>query len=298
MSLLKDLRLKGRILYDEPLYKHTSFRIGGPVRIWAEPIDMDDISGLLEISRVERLPLFVIGEGSNFLISDKGLDMIAISLKDSFGLFKIGERLSVQAGYGLQRFILNTIDAGYSGLEFMAGIPGTIGGAIRMNAGAGLNGPWISDFIDKIKVSDYTGRVRDIGKKDLKFGYRYSGLGDFIILEAEFVLEESKQRETSKQRYKKFLTEKKKKQELSIASAGCIFKNPKGSKSSAAQLIEGCGLKQKRVGGALVSEKHANFIVNLGKATFKDVMKLIELIRSEVLKRYNIALETEVEILK
>lgn len=287
MNLLRSSEIKGKIFYNEPLCNHTTFRIGGPCKIWVEPQDIDDLTALLEISKTENLPIFLIGEGSNLLISDKALNIMAISLKDSCG-----------AGRGLQKFILEMIESGYTGLEFMAGIPGTIGGAIRMNAGAGLNGPWISDFIDRVKVADFNGDIRYIEKKDLRFGYRQSNLEDFIILEAGFNLKTTKDKDASLKEYKKFLTEKKNKQELSMPSAGCVFKNSKDSKLTAAEMIDKCGLKSKKVGDAKVSNKHANFIVNLGKATFRDVMKLIDLVKEEVLKKYNIVLEKEIEILE
>ncbi len=287
MSLLKSLELKGRLLHSEPLCKHTTFRIGGPVDIWAEPKDLDDLTGFLEAAKADKLPVIIIGEGSNLLAPDKGLKAAAIHLGDSF-----------RAGQNLQRFILNMIDAGNTGLEFMAGIPGTVGGAIKMNAGAGLKGPWISDFISKARVCDYSGRAKWLEKKDLRFGYRDSGLKELIILEAEFKLGKTKNKENLKKEYRRFLEEKKDKQELSRPSAGCIFKNPKEPGLTAAQLIEGCGLKSKRIGGAMISDKHANFIVNTGKASFNDVMELIELIKDIVFNEYGIKLETEIEILK
>lgn len=292
MSLLKNLELKGRLLYSEPLCKHTTFRIGGPVDIWAEPRDPEDLISFLEAAKADKLPVIVMGEGSNLLVSDKGLKAAVIHLVD------------FQAGQNLQRFILNMIDAGFSGLEFMAGIPGTLGGAIKMNAGAGLKGPWISDFIERAKVCDYFGRAKWLEKKDLRFGYRDSALRELIILEAEFNLAKAKNKENLKKEYRRLMEEKKDKQELSRPSAGCIFKNPDAGANgrsplpTAARLIEGCGLKSKRIGGAMVSDKHANFIVNTGKASFNDVIELIELVKDSVFSKYGINLETEIEILK
>lgn len=287
MSLLKSLELKGRLLHNEPLCKHTTFRIGGPVDMWAEPNDPEDLAAFLEAAKSDKLPVIIIGEGSNLLVSDKGLRAAAIHLGDSF-----------QAGIGLQKFIMKTIQEGCCGLEFMAGIPGTMGGAIKMNAGAGLKGPWISDFIERARVCDYSGRDKWLEKKDLGFGYRDSGLRELVILEAEFNLKKLKDKEAVKKEYQKFLTEKKNRQELSRPSAGCVFKNPKGSALTAAQLIEGCGLKSKRIGGAMVSDKHANFIVNTGNASFNDVIELIELIKDNVFNEYGIKLEPEIEIWK
>jgi UDP-N-acetylmuramate dehydrogenase len=299
MSLLKGLGLRGAFLEDEPLCDHTTFRIGGPVKIWAEPADLDDLLTLLDICRTQRLSVFLIGGGSNLLVPDKALDMIAISLKGDFDLPPKIEKngISCAAGYNLQRFVLDAIEAGYSGLEFMAGIPGTIGGAIKINAGGGLNGPWISNLITRVKVCDFTGNVRYIAGKELGFGYRKSNLKDLIILEADFLLSRANDREGSRNEYQRFLRDKKDKQELSIPSAGCVFKNPETLKLSAAQLIDGCGLKGKRIGNAMVSTRHANFIVNLGKTGFGDVMDLIGLIKNEVLRKYQARLETEIEIL-
>lgn len=302
MNLLKGLKLKGRVLYNEPLCRHTTFKIGGPARIWAEPEGMDDLTALLEISKTESLPIFLVGEGSNILVSDEGLDVIAVSLKGSFDLLKIlGEKIICGAGYRLQKFILSTIGAGYSGLEFMAGIPGTVGGAVRMNAGGPSSGPWISNFLNRLEVLDSKGAVKYIEKKDFRFGYRESNLDGFIILQAEFNLRSSPDKDFLIKEYKRFLDEKKNKQDLSTPSAGCVFKNPKRPSAenlTAARLIEECGLKGKRIGDAMISAKHANFIVNLKRAAFNDVISLIDLVKEAVFKKYNINLETEIEILR
>ena len=193
MKLLRRSGLKGRLLPREPFSAHTTFKIGGPARLWAEPRDLDDIKYLLDISRSRSLPMFVIGEGSNLLVTDRVLDVMAVSLGGFF-----------QAGQSLQRFILERTQAGYEGLEFMAGIPGTIGGALRMNAGACASGPWVSDFIEGVRICDPLGAVRWIQKKDLGFDYRKSNLKDCIILEAEFRLKRSRDTEASKKRYKYF----------------------------------------------------------------------------------------------
>lgn len=300
MSLLKDSKIKGRLLWNEPLSRHTTLRIGGPVKIWAEPEDLDDLTAILEIARAEGVAVVVIGSGSNLLVSDNGaLNMIGVCLKGLFDSFEIGDkRTAAGAGCSLQRFILSALKSGYSGLEFMAGIPGTVGGAIKMNAGSGAKGPWIGDFIETLKVLRPDGRIKMLKRKELKFGYRQSGLGDSIILEAEFNLRRAQDIQGLLNEYERFLAEKRSKQELSRPSAGCVFKNPKDPGLSAGRLIEGCALKARRVGEAQISERHANFIINLGAATFKDVTGLIGLIQSEVFKKYNIRLDTEIEILK
>ena len=299
MNLLKGLNIKGRLSHNEPFSRHTTFRIGGPAKIWAQPEGQDDLATLLEISKGQGMPVFLIGGGSNLLVSEEGLNIMAVSLRRAFNFFKITKgKILCGAGCDLQKFILETLKCGYAGLSFMAGIPGTVGGAIKMNAGAGLEGPWISKFIERLKVMDEKGNIKLLEKSDLEFGYRRSNLRHFIILEAEFNLEGPKDKDALLNEYKKFLAEKRNKQELTMPSAGCVFKNPGMSGLNAARLIDECGLKGKTMGGAMVSAKHANFIVNLGKATFKDVINLIDLIKEEVLKKFDVELETEIEILQ
>jgi len=253
----------------------------------------------MDIAREERLPVFPVGGGSNLLVSDQAINRMAVSLKGSFASFSAENgKILCGAGCNLQKFILGAIDMGFFGLEFMAGIPGTVGGALKENAGAGTGRPWISDFVERLEVCDAGGSIKKIDKRAAGFGYRTSDLGGLIILGAEFNLKQDAGacRDRLKE-YKDFLAQKKAKQELSKPSAGCIFKNPKDNMSAGA-LIDACGLKGKKIGGAMVSAKHANFIVNVKKAAFRDVMDLIELIREKVYQKYNVSLETEVKILK
>jgi len=299
MSLLKGLSIKGKVLHNEPLCRHTTFRIGGPAKIWAEPKDLDDLINLLEFAQAEELPILSIGEGSNLLVANRNLDIMAISLKGAFNFCNTsGKKILCGTGFNLQKFILKTLEYGYSGLEFMAGIPGTVGGAIRMNAGAGFKGPWILNFVERLKMINYEGKIKYAEKDNLNFGYRKSNLNNLIILEAEFNLKGLKDKTTLLNEYKRFLTDKKKTQDLLALSAGCVFKNPGDSNLNSAKLIEECGLKGKKVGGAMISTKHANFIVNSGKATFEDVTTLIDLIKEKISKEHGVTLETEVEILK
>jgi len=299
VSLLKDSKQKKRLLHNEPIAKHTTFRIGGPAKIWAEPQDFTDLKKLLEFSKSQGMGIFVIGGGTNILVSDEGLKSIALSLKKAFGYIKItDEKIVCGSGTNLQSFVLHTIENGYCGLEFMAGIPGSIGGAVVKNAGSGLEGPWISDFIHRVRVLDPDGAIRSIAKEDINFSYRSSGLEDSIVLEVEFILKKAEAKSDAIREYQDYLNEKKSKQDLSSLSAGCVFKNPEGSEMSAASLIEKCDLKGKRVGDAVISEKHANFILNLGKASFADVVKLIELAKKTVKDKYKVELETELEIIR
>lgn len=261
---------------------------------------MDGLAALLGFSKNEGLALSILGSGSNILASGKPLDMVAVSLKRGFTRIDFNQaetRIYADAGVDMQTFIIKMLGEGYSGLEFMAGIPGTLGGALMMNAGSGQKGPWILDFVKAVRVLDSSGREGYLEKKDLRYGYRYSGLEDFIILGADFDLKVTQDKPSLRMAYDNFLYLKKERQELSAPSAGCVFRNP-NVEHSAAKLIEGCGLKGKRLGGAMISEKHANFIINTGTAGFEDVAGLIELAKQEVARKYNINLETEIEILR
>jgi len=298
MSLLKDLEIKGRVLFNEPLCRHTTLRIGGPAAVWAEPRDIDELASVFTTARRDAMPILVIGGGSNLLVSDQRLPLIAVSLKGAFGNCEADEEaVVVGAGCPLQKFILRAIGEGYAGLEFMAGIPGTVGGAIWMNAGAGLQGPWISDFLKGVEVLDANATLRYREAKEIGFGYRRSGLSGCVIVQAEFRLKRAAAAGRT-DIYKKFLDEKRRTQDLTSHSAGCIFKNPPDSGLSAAQLIDGCGLKGARVGDAMVSRIHANFIVNVKNATFVDATNLIEMVRDTVARERGIRLETEVEIIR
>lgn len=299
MSLLKGLSVRGNISCGEPLCRHTTFKIGGPVEMFVEPVDTDDLKAVLGFSRGEGFDIMLIGAGSNILAADRRINRIAVSLAKNFTRVAFNHGLvSCGAGCGIQQFILKTLESGYGGLEFMAGIPGSVGGAITMNAGKGTEGPWISKFIKTVKVMDKGGKSFYLSGGEFRFGYRESNLRDFIVLEAEFKLNPDCHETDLKEEYRKVLTEKMEKQELSLPSAGCVFKNPQAIGSSAGRLIDECGLKGKRVGDAMVSLKHANFIVNTGNATCNDVMQLIELIQKEVSEKFGVMLELEIQIIK
>lgn len=298
MSLLKGLSISGSVRCGEPLCRHTTFRIGGPVELFAEPADIDDLAGIREFSRGEGIDIALLGGGSNILAADYRINKLAVCMGKHFNRIVINQRsVSCGAGCGLQQFISKALAGGYGGLEFMAGIPGSVGGAVAMNAGKGKDGPWISKFIKAVKVMDRDSKVYYLRGGELKFGYRESNLNDFIVLEAEFELKDGCDKTALKNEYRRILADKMEKQELSLPSAGCIFRNPVGTDYNAGQLIDECGLKGKRIGDAAVSMKHANFIVNMGKATFTDVTALIELIKGTVKKKRGIALELEIKIL-
>lgn len=291
MNWWKDL--KGKIKTREPLKKHSTFKIGGRAEFFIEPKDTDALKLLLALAKRYNIPLLIIGAGSNILISDKGVKAIVLRLGSPFFKEVFRKRNYLEAGSGLMlgRLLLVAKNHGLSGLEFLAGIPGTVGGALAMNAGAwGKN---IAEVVEKVKVMDYNGKTKILAKKDIKFTYRSSGLAKYIILSATFKLEKKDKKEIADE-IKKYLTYRRNNQDTSFPNAGCIFKNPGGE--SAGRLIDLCGLKGKKTGGASVSTRHANFILNRGNASSGDVLKLMSLIKKRVKDKLKITLEPEIKI--
>ncbi|NQT47222.1 MAG: UDP-N-acetylmuramate dehydrogenase [Candidatus Omnitrophica bacterium] len=284
--------IRGRVLFDEPLKKHTTFRIGGPARVWAEPIDPKDIKEIVSFAIDAAIPLEVIGNGSNLLVHDMGLNRIAISLSAPHFKRAKTEKDSIRVGAGLHisEMLEYCCQKGLSGLERLTGIPGTIGGALAMNGGD------IGSNVEEVHTITKSGRERLFKQKDISFGYRRSDLEGFIITEAKLSVKQSTSVDV-RALCKKHLDEKRATQDLGSLSAGCIFKNPEDIDLSAGELVESLGFKGKRCGGALVSEKHANFIVNSDGASFGDVMELIEMIRDKAKEERSVNLELEVKIL-
>jgi UDP-N-acetylmuramate dehydrogenase len=287
--------LKGRIRLAEPLKDHTYFKIGGPAKFFIEPQDPNDLKLLLSLVKRYNFPIFVIGRGSNLLISDKGINGVVLRLNAPY-FKKLSYRdnyLNVGSGVLLSRVVLLAQDYGLSGAEFLAGIPGTVGGALAMNAGIAQDNRSIAELVESVTVMDYRGNRKILNKKDIRFGYRTSSLSKYIILSALIKLNR-KNKEQINDKIKAYLKYRKLTQDLSKPSAGCIFRNPTGN--SAGRLIDLCGLKGKRIGGAGVSLKHANFILNLENAAARDVLQLTDLIKKEVRKKFNIDLKPEIKI--
>lgn len=285
--------LKAKVKTKEPLKDKTTFKIGGAAEYFAEPKDIGDLQLLLRWAKRYRLPFWVIGAGSNILIDDRGIDGLVIRLTSPF--FKKvsfdNNQLKVGSGLGLSQLLARAKNEGLSGLEFLVGIPGTVGGALLMNAGA--HNKSISGLVEKVTVMDYNGKMRTLNKKEIKFGYRSCCLSRYVILNAQLKLKKD-DKEEIKRRMLKYLCYRKRAQDLSKPSAGCIFKNPKAR--PAGMLIDLCGLKGKIIGGASVSKKHANFILNLGRAKADDVLKLMALVKRKVKDKFGITLEPEIKI--
>jgi len=292
--------VKGKIKLKEGLARHTSFRIGGPSDVWAEPADASDLKNILLFARERRIPVFIIGNGSNVLADDNGFRGIVINLASPF--FKKlecrGGGVSVGAGYSLAKLVRFACEKGLGGLESLIGIPGTVGGAIYMNAGGYANPIYrnMGGLVESLKVMDYGGNTKNLTKGEINFGYRFSNLGPYVILAATLKLEKS-DRETLLSSCSQYLKMKRDKQVLDMPSAGCVFKNPPDFQFTCGQMIEMLGLKGRRVGGAEISAKHANFIINRGGATCKDVLQTIDMIKKKVRENYDVSLNLEIKII-
>ncbi len=293
-TLIQDFNL----LVDEPLKKYTSFKIGGPADLLALPKDKNELIRLITAAGYIDLPISIFGGGTNLLVTDKGVRGLVIftrqlksgirlkhqNQKEALVVADAGERMA-----SVCRFALNQ---GLSGIEFAAGIPGTLGGAVMMNAGT-PNGQ-LSDIVTSIEtLNKKTLAIETLKKQNIKFSYRNLELNR-LILGTSLLLQHAEPA-VVKSVFQKNLEKKKKTQPISSASAGCFFKNPTHG-PPAGKLIEDAGLKGKVINGAMVSKIHANYIVNAHQATCKDVLLLQEFIQNDIFKKYQIKLETEVRI--
>jgi len=277
----------------EPLAMHTWFQLGGPAEHFAEPRDPDELIGLVRRCREEDVLLRMLGRGSNVLVRDEGVPGVVVHLSaPAFREIKIeGRKITAGSGARLGRVVTTAVHEGLAGLEALVGIPGSVGGALHGNAGA--HGGDVGQWTVQATVVTDTGEVCRRHREDLVFAYRQSSLDEVAILEATFELEQDDPRELSK-RLQKLWIVKKANQPMGHQSAGCVFKNPRGM--SAGELVEDAGLKGTRIGGAVVSDRHANFIIAEPDCTAQDVLRLIDVIRNQVRDRLGMELELELEI--
>ena len=305
------LKIKEKI----PLKEYTTFKIGGLARYFFVAKSREDLKNAILWAKKKKLLFFILGGGSNILFSDKGFKGLIIKMQNSKCKIK-NTKVVAEAGVLLQKLVLETAKKGLSGLENLAGIPGTLGGAIWGNAGA--FGREIGDLVEEVKVLDVGSsklEVKKLKKEDCKFGYRdsiFKKRKNWIILGATLKLKRGKRKEIE-EKIKEILRLRKEKQPLEFPSAGSVFKNVPIEKVSkrirekfrekikdgllpAGVLIEAAGLKGVQIGGAKISEKHANFIVNVGNAKASDVKELIEKIKKEVKKKFKIQLEEEIKL--
>ncbi len=291
---LKD-SVKGEVLFEESMSKHTSFRIGGPAEIFCKPKDEDDIKNILNWAKRNRLPISVIGNGTNLLVSDDGIEGVVIQIsRELSGMEFRGREVLVKGGHTINGFIDTALRRGLGGVEFAWGIPGTIGGSVAMNAGT--NSDFLSTYIKYVRVVDFDGKEYKMRHDDLKFDYRYSILQDepLILLEVLFELDEVSE-DVGRKNIKEAENKRKGRQPIEFPCAGSIFKNP--PTTYAGKVLEEVKCKGMRVGDAMISELHANFIVNLGHATANDVLTLIRKAQERVYREKDLILELEIKLL-
>ena len=288
-------KVTGKFLDNEPMTKHTSYGIGGPARAYIVPADLEDLAAILRFAQENNISTFFAGSGSNLLVADEGFDGIVISLGKSFTRLSIeGNRIEAEVGVMLGKMVKETTKRNLTGLESMIGVPGTLGGALVMNAGA--FGGEISNCLDTINIMTMNGTSKTYKQSEIDFSYRHSTFPeDEILVSAAFTLKEKPAKEIQSQRAQASQG-RKDTQPLKFRSAGSVFKNPKPD-LAAGYLIDQAGLKGTRRGDAEISPKHANFFVNHGQAKAADVVALIRLAKKTVQKKFNVNLELEIKTL-
>lgn len=285
-----------KILLNEPMKKHTTFKIGGPADIFLKPTSIEELASAVKICNRHEVPYYIIGNGSNLLIEDAGYRGVIIQIGENFSAIKVeGNRLVVESGALLLDIANTALAHSLTGFEFAHGIPGTLGGAVTMNAGA--YGGEIKDVIVSSTVLDQEGNVQVLSKEELELGYRTSRVqkNNMIVLSATLELALG-DKTAIEETMKDLLQRRTDKQPLERPSAGSTFKRPEGHFTG--KLIMDAGLRGYQIGGAMVSEKHCGFVVSDGTATFEDVIALIEHIRFTIKEKFNVVLEPEVRIIK
>jgi UDP-N-acetylmuramate dehydrogenase len=293
MISLTDIQkfLRGTIVVNEPMAKYTWMKVGGPADFYVEPADKNDLISIIEYFRVHHYAWLMLGRGSNVLVSDEGIRGAVINIENSLSGIRMENSLVfAEAGVRLTKFVDFCIQNELAGVEMLAGIPGTIGGAVAMNAGA--HGGEIADHLVDVEII-HEGTVQRIQKDNESFAYRRSRFVDDVVLGASFKLMHGDKEKLSAIR-REFILKRNESQPLEYPNLGSMFKNPPNT--FAAKLIEQAGLKGKRAGDAQVSEKHANFIVNLGNAKAVDIVKLIDLVKRTVYQNSGMMLELEVKM--
>ena len=299
-KLINDIRsaLPGLEMHEnEPMSAHCSFRIGGPARLMACPASGAEAAALLRLLREADAPVELMGKGTNLLVADEGLDAVVVRLGEAISGAELlpGDRVRAGAGISLAKLAVFAAEAGLSGLEFAHGIPGSLGGAVFMNAGA--YGGEMKDVLESAELALPDGTLREVPAEELELSYRHSALeGSGALVTAATVKLKPAEPETIRARMRELMEKRRASQPLDMPSAGSTFKRPVGG--YAAALIDQAGLKGFAIGGAQVSEKHAGFVINRGGATFDDVLRLMEHIQKTVLEKSGVRLEPEVRILK
>ena len=288
---------KENLYYDEPMAKHTSFKIGGPADVFIKVDNIEELKETLDLSKKNQIPLTIIGNGSNLLVTDKGIREITakLNLKDIEIKNENNKQIiKVEAGVPVGLLAQKLLKEEITGFEELSGIPGTIGGAVIMNAGA--HGKELKDILKKVTAMDYNGNIHEFTNEECLFSYRNSRFQKekYIILQATLELEKGNSTEI-KEKMDEYMQFRKEKQPIEYPNAGSTFK--RGEDFVTAKLIDEAGLKGYKIGGAQVSEKHAGFIVNVDNATAKDVIELTDYIKEKIEEKFDKKINLEIQII-
>lgn len=285
---------KQNIKYSEPMKNHTSFKVGGPAEILVIPEKAWQVISAVKLFKENNIPFFIMGNGTNLVVKDGGYKGAVIKLTLLNDIKVEDNRIKAQAGAFLSNVSMEALKYSLKGMEFASGIPGTVGGAVTMNAGA--YGPEIKDVIETAILVDYDGNIHCLSRDELELSYRHSIVQskNYIVLEAVFALEKG-DASAIKSRMDELNKRRMERQPLNYPSAGSTFKRPEGY--FAGKLIEDAGLKGFSIGGAKVSEKHAGFIINYNNACAKDIIELVKKVQEVVYEKFNVLLEPEIKII-
>lgn len=293
---LEEILSQDSIKYNEPMKKHTTMRVGGPCDCMVEPSSIEEIQKVLEYARKNNIKYYVIGNGSNLLVKDEGVHALIIKIANKFSGVEVnGEHIKAYSGCSVPKLSQIAKENSLSGLEFACGIPGSVGGGIRMNAGA--YGSEMVNVVEKVGFLDENGKLNEIDGKDAHFTYRHSMFVEnpkYIVVYAIYKLQKGNKDEISKI-MEENMNSRKQKQPIEYPNFGSVFKRPEGY--FVGKLVDECGLKGYKIGGAQVSTKHSGFMVNIEDATCKDVLDLIEYVKKKVYEKFNVKLQEEVVIL-
>jgi len=287
--------LRGEVLINELMSKHTSFKIGGEAEVFVKPFDINDLIMILKWAKSNKMPISVMGNGTNIIVADSGIEGVVVKISDSFsGMIFNGNEVLAQAGVSLQILLEEGMKRNLGGMGFAWGIPGVVGGSVVMNAGS--NSHFLSTRVKYVNVVDYNGMIFRLSHDELKFDYRYSRIQDenLILLDALFDFETKNFEDIEKEREINIRI-RREKQPVNYPCAGSVFKNP--PTTYAGRVLEEAGCKGLRIGDAQISEIHANFIVNLGNATAHDIVSLIKEAQIRVYKLKDLMLELEIKLM-
>lgn len=288
---------KDNILFDEPMSKHTTFKVGGPAECYIKIDNIQDLRNILKFTKQNHIPITILGNGSNVLVLDEGIKGIVLNIRfNKIEMMNLDKKIFANVGAGVKISVFGhlLLKNAIMGFEELSGIPGTIGGAVRMNAGA--HGKEFKDIVTTVTCMDYDGNIHQFENEDMHFEYRRSMLKDkpYIVLEVHMEFQKGEEKDI-KEKMEEYATYRKEKQPIEYPSAGSTFK--RGTDFITAKLIDEAGLKGYSIGGAEVSSKHAGFIINKGNATAKDILELIEYVKHEVEEKFNKKIELEIEIM-